>query len=79
MSGVLAGSIGFGDPARLLARGEKKTTRHPGLNEYLSIQVEEGPNPWTHLDFNRKKTDFQFAILGDQTGYINWDVFKDSM
>ncbi len=79
MGGLVAGSLGFGYPARLLAKDEKDTVGHPVSNEHFSIQVEDGPNPWTHLNFNNKKTDFQFAILGDQTGYIDWEVFKDSI
>ena len=79
MGGLLAGSLGFGFPARLLAKDKNDTVGHPASNEHFVIQVEEGPNPWTHLNFNNKKSDFQFAILGDQTGYINWEVFKDSI
>lgn len=77
MAGMLAGGMGV-CPARLFARGERPPG-NPGENTCLSIQVEDGPNPWTHLNFNNHKTNFQFAILGDQTGYIDWEVFKDSI
>jgi hypothetical protein len=77
MGGALAG--GLGSHASLFARGQEKTTRPPEAKDYISIQIEDGPNPWTHLHFNNKDADFQFAILADQTGYINWEVFKDSI
>ncbi len=68
MAGILAGGMGIGHPVRIFAADEKKTARHPEVVEHFSIQAEDGPNPWTHLNFNNKKSDFQFAILGDQTG-----------
>jgi hypothetical protein len=79
MAGILAGSVGISHPARLLATGEKTTVSSPEGTAHLSIQVQDGPNPWTHLNFNHKASDFQFAILGDQTGYIDWEVFKDAI
>jgi len=79
VGGVLAGSVGFGYPAKLWAKGEKKSTANTRFNEYFSIKVADGPNPWTNLNFNNKKSNFQFAILADQTGYIDWNVFKDAI
>ncbi len=79
VGGVLAGSVGFGYPAKLWAKGEKNPAVNTLFNKYFSIKVDDGPNPWTNLNFNNKKSDFQFAILADQTGYIDWEVFKDAI
>ncbi len=78
MAGLLASGVGAGCTATLFAGGESKA-RALGTHECLSIEVEDGPNPWTHLGFNNKKSGFQFAILGDQTGYIDWEVFRDAI
>ena len=39
------------------------------------IQVEDGPNPWNHLNFRNKAENFQFAMVGDLTGRERPGVF----
>ena len=79
MGGILAGSVVSFYPARLLAKTGKTSAIKTKFDKYFSIDVAEGPNPWTNLNFNNKKSNFQFAILADQTSYIDWAVFKDSI
>ncbi|MHC4334482.1 MAG: metallophosphoesterase family protein [Planctomycetota bacterium] len=43
------------------------------------IDASEGPNPWTHLNFQNKPDDFQFAIVADRTGEHRPGVFAEAV
>ncbi len=45
------------------------------------IQIDEqpGPNPWSHLRFPDAGTEFQFAVIGDNTGGAYPGVFDRAM
>jgi len=43
------------------------------------IATEEGPNPWTHLEFKNNPEHFQFLIVTDRTGGHRPGVFEDAV
>lgn len=45
----------------------------------MSISVEPGANPWTHLNFNQAPDRFHFAIICDRTGGNRPGVFESAM
>ena len=45
----------------------------------ITIQVDEGANPWNHLNVNDKPGQFQFAIVTDRTGGHRPGVFEDGV
>lgn len=47
--------------------------------DLIEIQVEEGPNPWTNLNWNNKSENFQFVVVTDRTGGNRPGVFEQGM
>lgn len=49
--------------------------------EASGIQVDKrpGPNPWSHLQFPDARAEFQFAVIGDNTGGAYPGVFDKAM
>ena len=45
----------------------------------LRIVQDAGPNPWSHLDFQRDPDDFRFAIVTDLTGGYREGIFPESV
>lgn len=45
----------------------------------IQIEKEPGPNPWSHLQFPDAGTEFQFAVIGDNTGGAYPGVFDKAM
>lgn len=45
----------------------------------IKIDVVEGPNPWSHLEFHDHPDHFQFAIVTDRTGGPRPGVFEDAI
>ncbi|MCA9426287.1 MAG: metallophosphoesterase, partial [Candidatus Omnitrophica bacterium] len=45
----------------------------------ITIDVEEGANPWNHLEFHNDPNNFQFAIVTDRTGGHRPGIFEDAM
>ena len=43
------------------------------------IDVGEGANPWTNLEFNNNPEHFQFAIVADRTGSNRAGIFADAV
>ncbi|MFC1558943.1 metallophosphoesterase family protein, partial [candidate division KSB1 bacterium] len=41
-----------------------------------NINVSEGVNPWTHLNWNNNPDNFQFAVVGDRAGNMVPGIFK---
>jgi hypothetical protein len=48
-------------------------------NNDLKIDVADGSNPWTNLNFENDSTDFQFAIVSDLTGGYRPPVFEQAV
>lgn len=61
----------------LLSAGSGWLLARPGSQDVagVDIQVEEGPNPWNHLNFRNQPENFQFAIVADLTGRERPSVF----
>jgi len=47
-------------------------------NDELEVSVDRR-NPWTHLDANNRRSDFQFAIVTDRTGGRRPGVFTEAV
>ena len=45
----------------------------------ITVQVDEGANPWNHLNVNDKPGQFQFAIVTDRTGGHRPGIFEDGV
>lgn len=45
----------------------------------ITIDIEEGPNPWNHLEFHNDPNNFQFAIVTDRTGGHRPGIFEDAI
>lgn len=45
----------------------------------FQIQVSEGQNPWTHLEFANKPGNFQFAVISDLTAGLRPRVFESAV
>ncbi len=45
----------------------------------IEIDQQPGPNPWSHLNFPDANVDFQFAVIGDNTGGAYPGVFDKAM
>src|SRR5690606_342412 len=45
----------------------------------LRVDVQPGPNPWTHLNIEEDPNLFHFAIVSDNTGRARAGVFRDAM
>ncbi|MDQ3814482.1 MAG: metallophosphoesterase, partial [Armatimonadota bacterium] len=43
------------------------------------VQIEPGPNPWTHLNLHNNPRHFQFAIVTDRTGGHRPGIFEDAV
>ncbi|MFN0195227.1 MAG: serine/threonine protein phosphatase, partial [Planctomycetaceae bacterium] len=46
--------------------------------ESLDIKVAE-QNPWTNLDLNNRRENFQFAIVTDRTGGARAGIFESAV
>ncbi len=45
----------------------------------IQIDQQPGPNPWSHLQFPDAGAEFQFAVIGDNTGGAYPGVFDEAM
>ena len=45
----------------------------------IVIEVEEGVNPWNHLQVNNSPQSFQFAIVTDRTGGLRPGIFASAV
>ena len=45
----------------------------------LAIDAGAGPNPWTHLQFNNKADNFQFAIVSDRASDPRPGIFESAI
>lgn len=48
-------------------------------NREVDIEIESGPNPWSHLNFVNEPGDFSFAIVSDLTGGYREGVFPNAV
>ncbi len=52
---------------------------HDHQGPEVTIQVEDGKNPWTHLNFVNDPNNFQFLVVTDRTGGHRAGVFPDAV
>ena len=50
-----------------------------GEEALIQIDKQPGSNPWSNLDFPDANVDFQFAVIGDNTGGAYPGVFDAAM
>lgn len=45
----------------------------------IVVPTENGPNPWTDLDFDNSPEQFQFLIVADRTGGMRRGIFPEAL
>jgi len=45
----------------------------------LTIDIDPGPNPWIHLNFNNNHGNLQFAVIADRTGANRPGIFTQAI
>ncbi len=46
---------------------------------FIEIEQDQGPNPWTNLNWNNQKENFQFVVVTDRTGGARPGVFEQGV
>lgn len=49
------------------------------VNDNIEINQDQGPNPWTNLNWNNKSENFQFVVVTDRTGGMRPGVFEQGV
>lgn len=50
-----------------------------GCSRRIKVDIDRGPNPWTHLDLRNDPANFQFAIVSDRNGSCRPGVFIEAV